>query len=61
MSFVIDTVGAVTNVKVVSGIGGGCDEEAIRVIKNIPEKFIPAVQKGRPVKYTMMIPIYFSR
>jgi protein TonB len=33
VSFVVDSKGNVTDAKVLRGIGGGCDEEAIRVVK----------------------------
>ena len=32
VSFVIDARGHITNVKLLRGIGGGCDQEALRVI-----------------------------
>ncbi|MEM7298277.1 MAG: energy transducer TonB [Bacteroidota bacterium] len=61
LSFVIDTTGSVTDVEIVKGIGGGCDEEAVRVLKNIPEKFKPAYQKGKAVRVRMGLPIQFKR
>lgn len=61
IAFVVDETGGVTDVKVVLGIGGGCDEEAVRVIENIPEKFSPGYQMGKPVRAKMMIPIQFAR
>jgi protein TonB len=36
LSCIIDCVGKVSNVKVLRGIGGGCDEEAVRVIRSMP-------------------------
>lgn len=59
VSFVIDEEGTVTEVKVVKGIGYGCDEEAIRVVKLMP-KWKPAKQKGKPVKIQQSLPIKFS-
>ena len=59
VGFVIEKDGSVSNVKVVRGIGGGCDEEAARVIKSMP-KWIPGMQKGKPVRVNYMIPIYFK-
>jgi protein TonB len=49
VNFVIDKEGNVTDVKVLRGIGGGCDEEAVRVVKNMP-KWSPGKQRGKPVK-----------
>ncbi|MFO7845180.1 MAG: energy transducer TonB [Balneolaceae bacterium] len=42
---------------VLRGIGGGCDEEAIRVIKD--SKFKPGMQRGRPVRVRYSIPLVF--
>lgn len=59
VGFVIEKDGSVSNVKVVRGIGGGCDEEAARVIKEMP-KWKPGMQKGKPVRVSYQIPIYFK-
>jgi len=59
VGFLIDKAGNVTNVKVLRGIGGGCDEEAVRVIKLTSGKWKPGKQQGKPVKVTMTIPIQF--
>lgn len=55
VSFVIDTLGQTSNHAVVLGIGGGCDEEALRVCRAIPNEWIPARKNGRavPVVYEM--------
>ncbi len=36
VNFVVWTDGKIRDVKVLRGIGGGCDEEAIRVVKSMP-------------------------
>ena len=59
VSFVIEKDGSVNEVKVVRGIGGGCDEEAARVIKGMP-KWEPGMQKGKPVRVNYMMPINFK-
>jgi periplasmic protein TonB len=59
VNFVVDKDGNVTDVKVLRGIGGGCDEEAIRVVKNMP-KWSPGKQRGKPVKVSYNLPIRFS-
>jgi protein TonB len=41
------------------GIGAGCDEEAIRVIKSMP-KWNPGKQNGRPVNVKVFVPIVFK-
>lgn len=59
VTFVVEPNGSVTNVKILRGIGGGCDEEAIRVIQNMP-KWIPGKQRGKPVRVQFNMPIKFT-
>lgn len=59
VSFIVEADGTVTNAKVIRGIGGGCDEEAWRVIKEMP-KWTPGTQKGKPVRVQFNLPIKFS-
>ncbi len=59
VQFVVDKDGSLTDIKVVKGIGSGCDEEAIRVIKKAP-KWNPGKQRGRPVRQRMSIPLIFQ-
>ena len=59
VSFVIEKDGSVSNVKVLRGIGGGCDEEAARVISSMP-KWKPGKQKGEFVRVSYQIPIMFK-
>jgi len=59
VSFVIDKDGKVIDVKVVRGIGGGCDKEAIRVIKKMPA-WKPGKQRGKPVKVSYTVPVFFK-
>lgn len=58
ITFVVEKDGSISNVKVLRGIGGGCDEEAVRVIKNMP-KWSPGKQRGRPVRAQFNMPIRF--
>ncbi|MEN8248766.1 MAG: TonB family protein [Bacteroidota bacterium] len=58
VEFVIDVDGSVIDIKILRGIGGGCDEEAVRVIKK-SGKWIPGRQRGEPVKMRMVLPITF--
>lgn len=59
VTFVVEADGSITNCRVLRGIGGGCDEEAIRLVKNMP-KWKPGRQRGvaRRVQYNM--PIKFT-
>ncbi|MFT7033868.1 MAG: TonB family protein [Cyclobacteriaceae bacterium] len=59
VQFVVDKDGSLSDVQTVKGIGGGCDEEGKRVLKNAPS-FQPASQRGRPVKVRMLMPITFK-
>ncbi|KXX67927.1 energy transducer TonB [Flammeovirga sp. SJP92] len=58
VEFVIEKDGSLSNLKVVRGIGAGCDEEAIRILKMCP-KWSPGEQRGRPVRQKMVLPISF--
>lgn len=58
VQFVVDKDGQLTAVKAVKGIGGGCDEEAVRVIKSATP-WSPGRQRGRPVKVRMILPVTF--
>jgi Ca-activated chloride channel family protein len=59
LSFTVDRNGKVTDIKVVKGIGGGCDEEAIRIIKLTSGKWKPGKQNGKPVKVLINMPVTF--
>jgi TonB family protein len=59
VTFIVETDGSLTNVKVMRGIGAGCDEEAVRVIKLMP-KWTPGIEKGKPVKVQFVLPIKFA-
>ena len=59
IGFVVEPDGSVSNVKVLRGIGGGCDEEAMRVIKSMP-KWKPGKQRGKAVRVSYQIPVMFK-
>lgn len=54
----VDEKGTVTNVKIIKGIGAGCDEEVISVLKKA--KFKPGQNKGVNVKVKTSIPFVFK-
>jgi len=58
VQFVIQKDGSISNVQVVKGIGGGCDELAVKVLKNYGD-WIPGKQKGINVNSRRVIPIRF--
>ena len=59
LTFVVERDGSITDVKVLRGIGGGCDEEAVRVVENMP-KWVPGKQRGIPVRVHFNLPIKFT-
>jgi protein TonB len=59
VTFVVERDGSLTDIKVTRGIGSGCDEEAVRVLKNSP-KWKPGIQNGRPVRVQYSVPISFT-
>ena len=58
LQFIVDENGNVTEPAVVRGIGAGCDEEALRVVRDA--KFKPGKQRGKAVKVKMSLPIAFK-
>ena len=59
VSFIVEKDGSISETEVVKGIGGGCDEEAIRVVKAMP-KWKPGKQDGKPVRVHFMLPLTFK-
>jgi protein TonB len=58
VEFVVNKEGMPVNMKVLRGIGNGCDEEAMRVLSLA--KWNPGKQRGRQVSVKMVMPIYFK-
>lgn len=58
VEFVVDEHGRVMNPYVVRGIGGGCDQEALKAVRNA--RFTPGMQRGRPVKVRYGLPVIFK-
>ena len=59
VSFVVNTDGSIQDVQVLKGLGFGTDEEARRVVSNMP-KWQPGRQSGRAVRVKFNLPISFS-
>lgn len=57
--FVVEVDGSVSHVEVPNPIGGGCDEEAIRVTKEMP-RWEPGKRNGRAVRVMVRMPIVFK-
>ncbi|MEO0473729.1 MAG: TonB family protein [Bacteroidota bacterium] len=56
--FVVQADGSLSNIKVIKGVGHGCDEEAIRLVQMMP-RWIPGKVKGEPVPAFHTMPISF--
>jgi periplasmic protein TonB len=59
VTFVVEIDGSISDVRVLRGIGAGCDEEAVRVVRNMP-KWVPGKQRGVPVRVQFNLPIKFT-
>jgi len=59
INFVVEPTGAISNVKILRGIGGGCDEEAVRVVESMP-KWKPGKQRGKNVRVSYNLPVKFT-
>jgi protein TonB len=59
VQFVVNKEGQISDVQVVKKLGGGTDEEAMRVVKMMPA-FAPAKQNGRPVSFRFTLPVRFG-
>jgi protein TonB len=58
LTFVVEKDGSVSDVSILRGIGGGCDEEAIKVVKQMP-KWSPGKQRNVPVRVRYNLPVKF--
>lgn len=59
ITFVVGRDGRLSNFKILRGVGGGCDEEALRVLRLMPA-WIPGKQAGRTVPVQFNLPIKFT-
>ncbi|MDR0835847.1 MAG: energy transducer TonB, partial [Tannerella sp.] len=58
VKFVVKKDGSISDVKIIKGLGVSIDEEAIRVVMNMP-KWQPAKNNDKPVNSYFTLPIYF--
>lgn len=58
LTFIVEKDGSISNIKILRGIGGGCDDEAVRVVKEMP-KWKPGRQNGENVRVRCNMPISF--
>jgi len=59
IAITIDTLGHASGHKIVTHVGGGCDEEAMRVCRKIPDQWIPARKGSRAVAVVYELPFTF--
>jgi periplasmic protein TonB len=60
VSFIVEKDGSITNIKILRSLGGGCDEEVIRVVKAMPV-WEPGKQAGKPVRVQFLLPVKFKQ
>jgi len=58
ISITFDTLGMPSNLKIVKGLGFGCDEEAKRLVETA--KYLPAMIRHKKIKTQFMIPVKFK-
>jgi len=58
VTFIVEIDGSFTDIRIIRGIGGGCDEEAMRVVSEMP-KWTPGTQRGQAVRVQFNLPIRF--
>jgi protein TonB len=63
IGFIVNKDGSITDAQILRDIGGGCGEEALRVVNemnNLDERWSPGLQRGRPVRVQFTLPIRFK-
>ncbi len=59
VTFVVEKDGSIANPRILRDIGGGCGQEAIRVVKAMP-KWKPGKQRGKAVRVQFNLPVSFN-
>jgi len=59
LSFVIDKTGRIESQQILRDIGGGCGQEALRILDLMPD-WEPAINDGEAVKVKLNLPVTFS-
>lgn len=59
VQFIVDKEGNIVDPKVITHVGGGCDEEALRIVSLMP-KWTPGFQDGEAIKTRYFMPIEFD-
>jgi len=59
VTYIVEIDGSISDVRILRGIGGGCDEEAMRVVSEMP-KWSSGTQRGKAVRVQFNLPIVFK-
>lgn len=59
VTFVVESDGRISNPRLLRDIGGGCGEEALRVVKSLP-RWTPGKLKGKPIRVQYNLPVSFE-
>ena len=59
VNFIVEKDGSLSNIKIVKGASANFDEEALRVVREMPV-WIPGTQRDKPVRVSINLPIRFS-
>jgi protein TonB len=59
ITFIINKDGSVSDAEILRGIGGGCDEEALRVVNASPN-WNPGKKDGKLVRSRMRLPVQYA-
>jgi len=59
LSFVVEKDGSLSNIEILRDPGGGCGEEAVRVLKLMPA-WLPGMKDGKPVRVNFKLPVRFK-
>ncbi len=59
IGFVVEPDGSISNISLLRGIGGGCDEEALRVVAAMP-RWKPGKQRNQAVRVKFTLPVRFT-
>lgn len=57
--FMVETDGSLTGLKIIKSVGGGCDEEVLRLVRAMP-RWKPALMDGKPVRAPYKMPVQFN-
>ena len=58
VTFVVEPSGIITSIKILRGLGGGCDDAAVNAIKKMP-KWNAGKQRGKAVRVQFNLPVRF--